>query len=244
MPNTPLADAAGTLFRKALKTIRLRGPWGTLQRFLFKVKQHSGELPPAKLDREGREFDAAHGTDTVQTSDPGWLGRLTSRNWMYGQAYGPAPISVVRRALEQLPEEFRDAVFIDIGSGKGRIVLVASEFPFRRVIGVEYDRVLHDVAAKNATMFQAGYRIELHCQDATEFRYPTEPLVVFFHHPFDEPVFEVVCQRLEATHREAPRPICVIYFDPICREVFERSAKFELILENTSESVPYAMYRM
>lgn len=245
-----MSDIAGTILRKAVKSFRLRGLSGTLRHGVDRLLRRAGqksERPPVD-DSAGRQFDKTHGVDTRRTADPGWLGRLGSLNWIYGQGYQPAPVDQVRLALDQLPAEFRDATFIDIGSGKGRIVLLASLLPFRRVIGIEYDRVLHEVAVTNVESFDTGgkERIELHCLDAAEFRFPSEPLVVFFHHPFDRPIFDVVCRNLESVYREHGQPISVIYFDPICRDVFAASSAFELYSEGQSTrpgDVPFVIYR-
>ena len=42
-----------------------------------------------------------------------------------------------------------DLTFIDLGSGKGRAVLLASLYPFRRLIGVEFSPELTEVARLN-----------------------------------------------------------------------------------------------
>ncbi len=66
-------------------------------------------------------------------------------------------------------------VFLDYGSGKGRVLLMAAQFAFRRVIGVEYSEELNRVARRNIE--RAGRRcvckeIEVVTADAAEFRVP------------------------------------------------------------------------
>ncbi len=43
---------------------------------------------------------------------------------------------------------------IDIGSGKGRVLLIASEFGFKKAIGVEISKVLHDISEKNIKIYK------------------------------------------------------------------------------------------
>ena len=246
---TALKNVAGTVVRKVVKSLRLRGLWGSLRlgskKLLKAVRFQSRSAPD--YDRHGAQFDLEHGTDTRQSSDPGWLGRLTSLNWIYGQAYHPAAVDAVQKAFEQLPAEFRDATFIDMGSGKGRILLLASRMQFRRVIGVEYDPLLHQIAASNVARFNAPEkaRIELNCRDATEYPLPGGPLVIFFHHPFDSPVFKIVCSRLTAA-ANAGQQISVTYFDPKCRDVLDANPVFESHHEfraTTRDDVSYVIYR-
>jgi len=245
MPPAAWGDIARTFFRKAVKSFRLRGIWGSLRHGSERLFRRGSRIRQRDIDdSSGRKFDAQHGIDTCQTSDPGWLGRLSGSTWMHGQAYAPASIDLANQALDQLPADFQQATFIDIGSGKGRIVLLASLRPFARVLGVEYDRVLHEIAARNVVAFSSSgkEKIELHCADATTFELPPGPLVVFFHHPFDRPLFEMIRDRLEAMFRKNGQPICVIYIDPKCRDVFESSSAFELYHEQPGE-VPFVIYR-
>jgi hypothetical protein len=240
-----LGDIVRTLFRKALKSVRLRGIWGSLRHGSERLFRRGPNIRPAPVDdAAGRQFDETYGVDTCQASDPAWLGRLAGSNWVHGQAYSPAPIDLVNQALERIPTEFRNATFVDIGSGKGRIVLLASLLPFNRVVGVEYDRVLHDVAVRNVASFSSTgkEKIELCCTDAAEFELPPGPLVVFFHHPFDRPLFEVICRRLKAAFQDNRPPICAVYIDPKCREVFEATDVFQIHHEQPGE-VPYVVYR-
>ena len=244
MPSA-LGDIVRTFFRKAMKSLRMRGVWGSLQRGGERLFRRGPNIRPAKVDdTAGAEFDATYGVDTCQSSDPAWLGRLEGSNWVHGQAYSPAPIDLVNQALAQLPAEFRHATFVDIGSGKGRIVLLASLLPFSRVVGVEYDRLLHDVALRNVASFNSAgkKKIELYCADAAEFELPPGSLVLFFHHPFDRPLFEGLSGRLKAAHHSSRQPICIVYVDPKCRQVFEETQVFELYHEQPGE-VPYVIYR-
>src|SRR6478609_9761998 len=57
--------------------------------------------------------------------------------------YIPSNWLTLRRVLRR--HDVRpDDVFIDLGSGKGRMVLEAARYPFRRVIGVELAQPLHE----------------------------------------------------------------------------------------------------
>ena len=39
--------------------------------------------------------------------------------------------------------------FVDFGAGKGRVLMMACEYPFKQVIGVELSRKLHATASRN-----------------------------------------------------------------------------------------------
>src|SRR5882724_12595376 len=61
-----------------------------------------------------------------------------------GFDYLPARPRNVRRALSDLPvDNPAKYTFVDLGSGKGRILFLAAEFPFRRIQGIEFAVELH-----------------------------------------------------------------------------------------------------
>ena len=84
-----------------------------------------------------------HGVETDGDSG-GWtyLDRLNipSPNRVHGVNYigiEPARFWTAMLSLELKHEEF---LFVDFGSGRARALLMASEFPFRKVIGIEFSR--------------------------------------------------------------------------------------------------------
>ena len=82
---------------------------------------------------------------------PGYLIQADVSNYSGSQP------SIVRRALEQIPGPERYAL-VDLGCGKGRVLAVASELPFRRVVGVELSPILARAARRNARCWRAGTR--------------------------------------------------------------------------------------
>jgi tRNA G46 methylase TrmB len=61
-------------------------------------------------------------------------------------AYHAVPAWLIRETLNSIPLQPNVFAFIDMGSGKGRALLVASEFPFARIVGVEISRELSGIA--------------------------------------------------------------------------------------------------
>jgi hypothetical protein len=82
--------------------------------------------------------------------------------------------------------------FIDAGAGMGRALLLASEFPFRSVVGVELNPTLVRIARRNITHWKAEGRasapVRVVCSDVMEFKMPEGPCVVFMFNPFGAPV--------------------------------------------------------
>src|SRR5258708_2128675 len=78
--------------------------------------------------------------------------------------------------LEQIHPDFQDFVFIDLGSGKGRTLLMASDYPFRRILGVELLPELYQIAQDNLGRYrsesQKCFSLESICANATDFSFP------------------------------------------------------------------------
>ena len=91
------------------------------------------------------------------------------------------------------PLEPLDAyTFIDIGAGMGRALLLASDYPFRQIVGVELHPTLARIARRNLAVWRAAGRaqapLRMHCRDAAEFPLPAGPCLVFLFNPFAAPV--------------------------------------------------------
>src|SRR5580704_15196620 len=65
-----------------------------------------------------------------------------------GEAYPylPTKVAVFRESFSRLALRYETFTFMDAGSGKGRVLLLASSLPFRRILGVEIVPELHEVA--------------------------------------------------------------------------------------------------
>ena len=119
-------------------------------------------------------------------------------------------------------------VFVDLGSGKGRVLLLASQLPFCRVEGVEFARELHDVASRNLIEWTRlggrSDRIRAHHGDAAEYRIPDEPCVFFLYNPFGDPVLSRVLDNIEASYVKRPRVMYFVYVNPELRQLFDQRA--------------------
>ena len=97
-------------------------------------------------------------------------------------------------------------------------MLLASEFPFRRVIGIEFAPELHAVAERNIPKYGHGpngcREVESVCMDFFDFVLPPEPLVLFLFDPCTDVVFPRILERIRDSLRAHPRPLYLIYVAP------------------------------
>jgi SAM-dependent methyltransferase len=129
--------------------------------------------------------------------------------------YAASGYGVVRSALGSLRLR-TDNVFLDIGSGMGRVIIMAATFPFRKVIGVEIADQLNSIARRNIARAR-GLRcrhIELITADAAKFDIPPDVTVVFLNHPFTGVVLKAVLANLRQSLLDVPRDLRLISIAP------------------------------
>lgn len=177
-----------------------------------------------RLHADGR-FDRIHGTDTSGVIVLDGL-EIAGPNRGNGEYFIATGTKIFNSLLAQLEIQYENFVFIDFGSGKGRNLLLASHYPFRKIIGVEFSPEFHHCAESNIALYHpAGQRcfsIESICIDAVEFDIPIEPCVLYFFHPFDEVIFEVVLHKVSESLAKMDRPVVLVYYDPVKPYVIEQ----------------------
>lgn len=144
--------------------------------------------------------------------------------------YEPAEWRVLRRILRRR-EVDPDDVFLDMGSGMGRVVLQATDYRPRRVIGVELSKDLTDIAQQNLARNRDRLRckdVELIASDALEYEVPDDVTIVFFNNPFTGDVFAEVMRKLEASLDRRPRRMRIIYRNPREHAAVLASGRFVL----------------
>jgi SAM-dependent methyltransferase len=185
-------------------------------------------LPDRRRQRYGDiEYDWEHRVNTTGAA-LSWGTRLLG---LLNSIYQPIPPEQFREIMSALSAHlapganFSQFTFIDIGSGKGRALLLATGFRFARIVGVELLPELVAVARENISEFEGrGVQstIEVICQDATRFPFPAEPSVVFLFNPLPQAVLRKLLGNLDLSLRRNPRPVYLVYANPIFeREIAE-----------------------
>jgi len=131
--------------------------------------------------------------------------------------YSPESYLDFHRALKWLSPGERCGVFLDCGSGKGRIVLAAARSTFRRVIGVEISPVLNRIAERNLESARPRLRcrdVEFVTVDATTYEFPDDLTCLFIYNPFRGAVLAAVIENLRRSLERAPRALSLIASTP------------------------------
>jgi len=183
-----------------------------------------------------RYFDWQHGVSTCGDANLANL-TLVGRNTDHGVFYHPAHPKLLFELFNSLKIDFTAYTFVDLGSGKGRPLLVASEFPFSEVIGVEFAAELHEIASQNIQRYKSKTQ---RCKnvrsvnlDAAEFEMPLTPLVLYLFNPFRPAVLIPVLQRLQRSLESHPRDVTFFYLAPFHSGLIEQHTALRCVEEST-----------
>ncbi len=209
------------LWQRAVTSLRQQGVGGSV----LKVLGMGAE----------RWFDMRYGTDTCARSQ---LDELTidSANKEKGRPYEPTRVMPLRRLGPELRKIMpADSVLVDLGCGKGRVLLLASRWGFREVRGIEFARELCEIAEKNIAIYRAKTgvqtRFEVIHADVTLYPIKDDENIFFAFNPFDETLFKQVIDNIDASVRKRPRKTLVVVAWPIGKytELLERHEGFSLL---------------
>jgi SAM-dependent methyltransferase len=183
--------------------------------------------------RAHEKFDLRYGLDT-QTPIPIRHLESSMPAAQFAIQYEGAPIKLIDKTLRQLKTDLHRFTFIDLGSGKGRVLLIAAKYPFKSVIGVEFSQTLHSIAQSNIKKFTklAGTKtgpISINI-DAADFDFlKFGDKIIFCNNPFKDSLMIRVLDNLEKSVSGRKNEVIFIYLTPITLEVKKRLDKFDLI---------------
>lgn len=182
--------------------------------------------------QQQRAFDAKYGLDTAP---------LVAAQHTDATHYEATPTRVFRRIVKHLKIHYEDFTFVDIGSGKGAVLLYAASFSFKRIVGIERSRYLHEIALANVERYcqhsgTSRARIEALCMDARDYPFAAEPTVMYLANPFGRRILSDLVGNIEHSPSLAARSVYVLYYLPI-DDVFETSQRFRRLYSGLNYSV-------
>lgn len=189
-------------------------------------------------------FDLRYGLRTDRWVDLNDL-EVVGDNKKDGIPYQPMKVLVFRDALKsfKIPS---DGVFVDYGSGKGRVIFLSILYGFRRAVGVEFAQDLCNQAEHNTERFRKRTGKQFETQivniDATFYPVKDDDCVFFFYHPFESKVLEQVLSNIRSSLQSKPRLIHILYAHPVHRKVLDDDLFWRTVSETTSGGIETVVY--
>jgi SAM-dependent methyltransferase len=190
--------------------------------------------------RRTHPFDRENGTDTS--------GFVSVRSLHVAPAlqtkinfYGPSQPSIFRKAIAALgPVD--EYAFIDLGCGKGRCLLVATEFPFREVIGIELSTGLAEIARKNIARMKGKYPGRTAARvvegNVLDFPFPEGKLIFYNYHAFRAEIIKSLVTRLENSAAENTPHLFFVYYNAVHSACLDASSQFQRFFADTISCGP------
>ena len=179
-------------------------------------------------------FDQKYGTDTGGYLGPEDLvkGRANDAHNHGYSAIAPSVFGEAyrrwRETLAAVSGRIEAYSFVDVGAGKGRALLLASQLPFRKVLGVELSEELAGIAQQNVARWKRVARpkskIRVLHQDAAQLQWPRTPLLVYFYNPFACTLLAQMTKTLATV--AASGLVDLLYVNPTCADTLQDQGLF------------------
>jgi SAM-dependent methyltransferase len=163
-----------------------------------------------------RSFDRTYGTDTAGYENPHTYAPddpLAERAKFYVPTRARPFLSFLRRNRISAA-----GTFVDYGCGKGRAMLVAAQYGFRAVTGIEFSPTLCLSAMRNIELFRNHIpqtTFEVICDDAGRYEVRRQDSVFYFYDPFDDDLVEHCLDQIKVSLDFWPREVVVIYHNSL-----------------------------
>jgi SAM-dependent methyltransferase len=172
---------------------------------------------------EDRIFELRYGTEILGAVNREEL-NPSSANQSEAEYYVPTRSRAFRRLLREFAVP-RDRTFVDLGAGKGMVLLLAARYGFTRTVGVEFSPGLCRIAKANVVKFRRHLpprsEIEIVCSDVVDYTIEDDQCIFFMFNPFGASVMQQVVKNIRTSLERTPRKIWIIYMHPKHRGVLE-----------------------
>ena len=217
-------------------------PW--LSHFLYSIK-HRGLTNTCTMGFKEWQKERELGIHTFGAHAPAELS-IEADSKLGGHLYQPSSSVIFERAMNTLPYNFSEKVFLDIGSGKGRALVLAAEAGFKKVIGVEYANELNDIAYTNIEKVKAKFPktdFVLKEGDALTYDIPEEVDVIYLFNPFDADAIRGLVKQLKPAFSRN-KSVHLVYVHPVhCSVLEEEFGNPDSVVKNWKGIADVAIFR-
>ena len=192
--------------------------------------------------KNSRKFSKSNGEESYHQFENGLAGGCS---WvLIGSNYSETVPNIIKRVINNKKlVELKEKTIVDIGSGKGRVLILFAEKGVKRCIGIEISSVLNKIAHKNSQIWKkkntdSNAEFTFETIDASKYILPDEVDLVYLFNPFDAFILSQVIDTIKKSYLSNPREIFIIYMFPIHKVLFDNSL-FQTIYSFQSDYIIY-----
>lgn len=164
---------------------------------------------------------------------------VISDNFQDDYHYGATPRLMIRWIHRAIPGSKRDWTFVDVGAGRGRVMVEAAKQPYKQVVGIELVRGLKlDADANLAAMDPKTVKAEMvdnRLADATTFDVPAGPLVFYLANTLGGELLQRFLDHVLDHHATSGSEMLFFYMNPESPEVFAAEDRLEPFAWNNGQ---------
>lgn len=187
--------------------------------------------------RLGRAFDRKHGTDTQALIEVSELG-LSDEPLKHAVHYEASSLPKLHRALRHLGVDEGRYTFVDVGSGKGLVVIEAAKRRFREVVGLEISALAHEIAEKNlaavAETLSLRAQVKLLNLNALDYEFPADRQIIYLYNPFSEAFLQPLLEKLLHRLADSATDVVIAYVNPVYWEAIRSRFPLEVLYTHRS----------
>lgn len=203
---------------KAVSTFQLHGAWfGSVLLVLRIFHISTLSIVVKRKLRVDLNFDQVRGIETSEVIPVDDL-KISERISASAVEYVGTHVKTFECMMKTIKVDPRKMSFVDIGAGKGRVLILASEYGFPSVTGVEVSPVAFDHGTNNLrSYFECKHEkavAHLVLEDACTFTFPKGNLMIFLCNPFGGQVLSRFLEHLMDAARSENRRILLVYDYP------------------------------
>jgi tRNA1(Val) A37 N6-methylase TrmN6 len=125
-------------------------------------------------------------------------------------------------------------------------LLIAAQFGFKKIVGVEFSGELCKIARDNVIVFtrktNITAQIDVIESDAADFPIAADYDIFFMNNPFDGVVMNRLLENLRHSMAQSPRTIWFIYHNPDHGDIIGRSGLFRACQEFQTSGGRFRVY--
>ncbi len=139
--------------------------------------------------------------------------------------YSSVYYSHLYEMFNKLPVDKSNSTLLDYGCGKGRVIVLAASYQYKKIIGIELSNLI-DIAKNNISKMKhrKTANIELKQCNAEDFNVPSDVNIIFFFNPFTGSTLKNVTKNIHSSYKLNPRKLYIIYFN---NDHFEKIIKHQ-----------------